>query len=173
MPGRIQAKYTVHIFIILLEEHNVVLTWECEEDEWALQYLSIGSPMMEKTGNGEYLRRISCTQTFKRIIGMIHLENMLCVLIRLENIFVTKFCSDFGLLLENISKINCAQNFKVISALLCNIVLSWFEWIMLGLKMLLKAYQSSYKSSKRPSIRKEHCWSLKKMARARGASPTF
>ena len=54
--GRIQAKYTVHIFIIPLEEHNVVLTWECEEDGWALQYLSIGSPMMEKTGNGEYLR---------------------------------------------------------------------------------------------------------------------
>ena len=49
------------------------------------------------------------------------------VLIHLENIFVAKFCSDFGLLLENISKINCAQNFKVISALLCNIVLSWFE----------------------------------------------
>ena len=49
------------------------------------------------------------------------------VLIHLESIEIAKFCSDFGLLLENISKINCAQNFKVISALLCNIVLSWFE----------------------------------------------
>ena len=73
------------------------------------------------------------------------------VLIQLENILVAKFCSDFGLLLENISKINCVQNFKVISALLCNIVLSWFEWIMLGLKMFLKAYQSPYKSCKRPA----------------------